>query len=297
MENVDMNLPKFLVVKFVPDILRNEPRNVGVLLWSPHGTKAKFIAEKENGNIDGRSIPQFVTSPEAYRQWVTFFHNELSRETIFPYRGGAPVHRSSPKFLDTLRDAASANFVLDEGGVLVEQLQLGIEPADLDQMADYLFCSLVLDGDGFTVDQKDSALQRVSEKVLVQSRIKSAPTFKQDLELDVEVGKVRKTKDKLKFSFGFRNGNLSLFQKVSFRNPGWFDKNVHSAAWKFQQVLNNELTDENHTFALVYATPEQLQDEQVDTAISILSSVGKVFNLHEQEDELLDKLLHLQSQH
>lgn len=51
-----MSSNRYFVAKYIPDLLRNEPRNFGVILWTPDGVAARFLAEERErpGEIDGR---------------------------------------------------------------------------------------------------------------------------------------------------------------------------------------------------------------------------------------------------
>ena len=39
-----MNTPKYLIAKYIPDLNRMEPRNIGIVVWSPEGIEARFLA-------------------------------------------------------------------------------------------------------------------------------------------------------------------------------------------------------------------------------------------------------------
>ena len=60
-----MSTPRYLIAKYIPDLQRVEPQNIGVIVWAPGVAAARFAAEKADrpGEVDGRSIPSFVTCP------------------------------------------------------------------------------------------------------------------------------------------------------------------------------------------------------------------------------------------
>ncbi len=93
-----MNTPRYLLTKYIPDLRRGEPPNVGVIIWAPSGVEARFVGEKARsaGEVDGRSIPSYVTSTHAYKQWIEFWRLQLSAEQIVPATGGSPVRRDDP---------------------------------------------------------------------------------------------------------------------------------------------------------------------------------------------------------
>lgn len=53
-----MSTPKYIIAQYTPDRMRKEPRNVGIVLWTPAGVSARFFAEKESspGEINGRRL-------------------------------------------------------------------------------------------------------------------------------------------------------------------------------------------------------------------------------------------------
>ena len=70
-------LPNYLVAKYISDLHRMEPRNIGIIVWTRSAVSARFVAERPNkpGEIDGRSIPPFV------RAWQLTSSGLISGET------------------------------------------------------------------------------------------------------------------------------------------------------------------------------------------------------------------------
>jgi len=283
-----MNNPRYLLAKFIPDLSRMEPRNIGVIVWSKNGTAARFLAEKPaTREIDGRSIPGFitnVTNQQSYKQWVGFWRSELKGSVIEPVYGGPSVSVQDSRFIDVLKESGRGHFILEEGGFLLDELPLG---ADAGELADYLFSSLI--DETVTEDTKDPTLQQLTDQVLAKSTMRSTRGFSSDYLVECNLGKAT---DTLKFNHAFQNGHLSLFQKVSLpRRSSVLEKNVHSTAWMFEQVVKANIIDSRERgFALVYVPPEQMQEPAVDNAIKILDSVASVYNLYNQEEELVSKL-------
>ncbi|HKI38764.1 MAG TPA: hypothetical protein VKA46_43345 [Gemmataceae bacterium] len=136
-----MNAVRYLVAKYVPDLRRMEPRNVGVVVWAGGEVVARFAAERPDqpGTVDDRCAPSFVRSLSAYKQWVRFWRKELEKAAVRPLRGGEPVPRSSPDFLKVLAATGRGNFLLMDGGLLLDPVTEG----ELPQLADYLYKALV----------------------------------------------------------------------------------------------------------------------------------------------------------
>jgi hypothetical protein len=136
-----MDAPRFLVAKYVPDVFRNEPRNIGIILWAPEITLARFAGERIDspGKVDDQDIPSFVASPEAYRQWVRYWRREVTKPVIRPATGGPGVPRTSPACLDALRQTGPGNFLLCDGGTFGDPIPISEIPA----VADRLFAECV----------------------------------------------------------------------------------------------------------------------------------------------------------
>ena len=43
-----MNTPRYLLAKYIPDPLRMEPRNIGVVLWAEGNVAARFVGESDS---------------------------------------------------------------------------------------------------------------------------------------------------------------------------------------------------------------------------------------------------------
>jgi hypothetical protein len=131
-----MESPRFLIAKYIPDVFRNEPRNIGVVLWSPDGILARFIGEKPDalGEVDDSQIPPFIASHTAYKQWVRYWRDSIAKESLRP-RGGSPAPRTSPAFLDALRQTGPSNYVLAGLSLIFSP----VPAEELPQALDYLF--------------------------------------------------------------------------------------------------------------------------------------------------------------
>ncbi len=105
------DLPRLLVAKYTPDVFRNEPRNIGVVLWTPDEVAARFLGEKPDapGEVDEAAVPAFVASVAAYKQWVRYWRREVAK-----------LSTTSPDQLDSIRQTGPSNYSLADGGVLLE---------------------------------------------------------------------------------------------------------------------------------------------------------------------------------
>jgi hypothetical protein len=67
---------RYWIAKYVEDPLRNEPRNVGVIVSTPEGVAARFAGENEEGAIDRRKLQGFKYA-DIYIQWLDYWRNRI----------------------------------------------------------------------------------------------------------------------------------------------------------------------------------------------------------------------------
>jgi hypothetical protein len=118
---------------------RNEPRNIGVIVWTSFGIEAKFWGEKRACEITKRRAPPFVFNLDIYRQWVRYWRAAIGKPRFKPPTGGPPVPTSSPEFLDALKLSGRDEYFLTDGGFLLDPI--GVE--DMAVVAQQLFEMLV----------------------------------------------------------------------------------------------------------------------------------------------------------
>lgn len=148
MDVTTYDVTTYLLAKYVPDSRRNEPRNVGVVVWSPEGMAARFLGEKRDhpGEVDLLAVPTFVRSPENYAEWVRHWRKAIEKPELYPRRGiaGPPqaVPRCSPGFLEVLKEGDRLMYYLAGGATLCRRTRR----EDLPHLTEILFLSLVEGG-------------------------------------------------------------------------------------------------------------------------------------------------------
>ena len=68
---------QWILVKYVEDLARNEPRNVGVILRHDQGVYFRFLGEDAAGKIDGRRARAIVSSVPNYKAWTEHWREDL----------------------------------------------------------------------------------------------------------------------------------------------------------------------------------------------------------------------------
>lgn len=130
--------PIYMVFKYIPDVERMEPRNMGVVVWHDGAVAARMLDEPSFVNRDGSRW-------NAYLQWVRYWKTHLESHSVERFDDELPEERvrvsvASSEFLVALQTHGKGNFVLAYGGFIIDDVSKW-EVADI---AEYLFGRLVL---------------------------------------------------------------------------------------------------------------------------------------------------------
>lgn len=273
-----MKTPRYLLAKYIADLDRMEPNNIGVIVWSPDDVEARFLAEKTDqpGVIDGRSIPSVVTSSSAYRQWIEFWRAELQKPEI-EIADGTKVPQGSPKFLDALQSWNRGNFVLADAGVLIDH----VDADDLANLTDHLFNTLV--ATSRSDEPRDPTLNERCDQLLEETQLANNPHFFSRYQVSCQVAP--NATETFEFSHAYANGSLlRLYQRVPLpRRKRLLRKTVHDSAWMLEKVVQANLISQDRTAAIVYVTEDQRAEAGVSEALRVLGSVSRVLDLNDEQ--------------
>jgi len=128
---------RFLVAKYARDLKRMEPRNFGVIVWQNGHVGAMFAGESEDEEIRPPKALH-VRDKQTYRQWIAYWRSCLESDQIEVGRGHK-ADRESPEFVDLLRSTANGNYMLVDGGYVLD----AVKQQDIPGLTEYLFRELV----------------------------------------------------------------------------------------------------------------------------------------------------------
>jgi hypothetical protein len=272
----------YYLAKHIPDLHRHEPRNVGVVVWMPGGdVAARFLAEKpgEPGVVDGRSIPSFVASEGAYRQWIKFWRGYVAADRPEHPLTGAAINRGDMEFMAALSQASRGQFVLEEGGEVIDTY----DEESIEVLADSLFAGLV--EDLATDEPRDPTLNDVCERLIAETGLNPDHNFKRQYPVTCRVGGTGGVEEHYQFSYAYKNGSLKrLYQQVAIpKRRKAIEKNSRASAWMFEQVVKAQLIPtKSDVTALIYASSAQLAEPDVARAVGVLANVGRVLNVADE---------------
>ncbi|MCP9827137.1 hypothetical protein KBZ19_01355 [Synechococcus sp. L2F] len=278
-----MTTTKYLLAKYIPDLQRFEPRNVGIIVWSPLGIEARFLAEYPDrlGEVDGRSIPGFVTSASAYRQWIRYWRDAIAGSSIRSLVGGNVVSPSFPGFIETLQQTARGNFaVVDAGSVLDE-----ISEEELPALAEQLFAQLI---EANTAEEpRNIGFDKLCDSLMIQAQLKHHRNFHDRYPVSCSF---RGVDEEFFFSHAIANGTLErAYQRFPIpKQKSQLQKNRDATAWMLERLLNANVITSDRTVLLVDATPDQLSQAEVDKSIRLLGSMSRVVNILNETEALAE---------
>lgn len=257
---------RFLVAKYVPDLRRMEPRNIGVVVWSNGTVAARFIGEDSTGSVRGS---------RAFREWVSYWRTQIAKDSIRT-RDGRLVSSFETEFVDQLTTGSKQQYMLVDGGYLLDQHS----PEDVSSLADELFRQLVAKQEKNAFDDRSketrTRLAESTREVVRFMDLRHRNGFRSPYEVVCTVGKI---KQPFKFDYAFHDeeGVKSVLQKVL-----WKPDSVYSNAFQFDQMrLANQQLEQRRCISFVFADERQLNTEKIQDAWQVLSERSSVVNVAE----------------
>lgn len=234
----------FLVAKYLPDLERMEPQNIGVILWSGGRVATRFASSDSLGS---------GVDEENYARWIEYWERLASGSRI-QLGSRSAVTVKTIRFLRELQRAQRGNYVLEEGGGILDPID------NIEQAAEFLFARLVTNRSG-SVDKRPVVdnLKNDCEAVLREAGLASSEHFVSNVAVPLQYGSVSK---ELRFHYAMAtNGHpKALFLRVRIDH----EPSLTSAVGKFASASKNLKYPKKHLVAL-YVDPEI--DEHRDSVV------------------------------
>lgn len=242
----------WMVVKYMPDLRRREPINLGVMLSVPgHGVRHRFVAQRDDGQIDGRSARPWVESTANYKRWVRYWTTRA-----------ASLRDGDLRAL--LEHRPDDSYFLEFGG---ERL-MGTKAAPPETLLEVLYTTLVESLP--PVRQLD--VSALSAQVF--ARLNIVDKLKPDFTLNVQLP--GGAPDRVRFDYRYDNGQPNLMQKVSLTfddERSWHY--VHAATWAFEKAHEHFRGGAQH-IALVKPRPD---DDHIESQLRVLEEYATVVDV------------------
>jgi hypothetical protein len=260
---------QWFVVKYVPDLMRREPKNIGVILLVEGSRTSRFLGEQQDGEIDGRTVPQFGNHL-VYKAWVKQWRmlrdqgaDALQHEVVAGRRAGA-------------------SFYLEEGGELIA----GNDDRPRGEILDDLYATLVRpDSEPAVADD----VRRMTMKVI--RRLGLTKKVQERVCLPVTVAGLP---DDLWFDYRYDNGRPHLMQRVGLASSdkSTWDR-LHLVETNFERLDKSGLYPDFS--AITFIRQEDADPRLVEAAYGRLKGMTAIVDVSDQDAAAgqLGKILHL----
>jgi hypothetical protein len=272
---------RFLVAKYIPDMRRLEPRNIGVIVWVNGVVSARFLGEPAPGNNDVARPPRRlgIKNQQVYQEWLQYWRAQMSQPKLSVNGNGKQVSRESPEFIDALRKRSKENFVLIDGGFIAGE----VSPAEIDDVAYDLFDALVEETHetGDILEEDGVLLKKAISRVFRASGIDGTEGYKARIPLTFPV-------ESHNFAFTFDWGIYTnvprlLCQHAVLTRP----MTVNSAAFMFNCLARSDhqpfRLGKDRCLALVRTTPKLLDNDLSHIELEKLNAYGTVIDVSDEE--------------
>ena len=236
----------YLVAKYMPDILRREPSNIGIMLYDEGKWFTRFVGEDPStGDLDGRRFRHQFSSQETYLEWYHFWTKAIVRG--LEDQNGTVVCPDDNSFVDVLCDASSPQFIVEMGAPTMLPTTVG----DGDSLLAYLFTMLVSEEMQTTQEtHEERTLKQKMRKVISNYGLSSNQHFRQPYKVEVPVEDVMQ---ELIFPYAYVNGTRRLYRNMAIKHTTWEAEELQMAVshvlWSFEKI--GELKGGDHRIVLM----------------------------------------------
>jgi hypothetical protein len=278
-----MGRPSYLIAKFVPDLFRNEPVNIGIIVWSEGATACRFVGATGAGGIDGRCVPgELKQALSSYKQWVEAWTRMLKKDHLKEIGKREKIIRSDLKFLDALQSTGRGNYILEQGGQLLEE----VEGSKVDDVADYLFDRLV---GSPTPTAPPKSAEEIREELLKEAQVDKSLTIERDKKIKVNVGQKSISHE---FSMYIGNGKPAFLAQVMglASQPKEVKKTADAFFARFTAVQASQNIPSNRCVVIVYSPDERDEAGLIDDSLTELESAARIVNLSSERPSLIQEI-------
>ena len=211
---------RYLIIRYISDLARKEPKNIGVVLATSQGVMARFLGEKDN-KLDLRSVKSLVSHTASYKQWIEYWRYVISADTTVDNK------------LNEILESSRGNYVAGEGEVVYLPPDVASDPQ---RTLSHLFYLLVSEFPERQEGEAEISLSARCDEIISRYELWKSPHFKVGPVVDVTIG--ANVSQHIVPSFAWVNGVEVYFQKVSIvgARPDSSQKNVNNAAWIFEKL-------------------------------------------------------------
>ena len=228
---------RYLLARYTDDLTRNEPINVGVIVYDGARSLARFDGEDpRTQTIDLRRVRHRITGSNTYRAWVTFWRRGLVEPAVLaPQLAGALP--GDPAVIEYLLALGGDEFSLIRGGEIVFDGDERSLEATLGDLYERLVRAPEPDAPPSLRDKSEQAMRLAGVPFDNAARFRTRPKIPLNVEGHRQEQEV---------SYGVLNGRWHYLQEASFdpRSERVSSKEAHHVAFIFEHAIDTERDSE-----------------------------------------------------
>src|SRR5271167_122134 len=173
---------RYLLVRYTDDLTRNEPINVGVIVYDGTHALARFDGEDPKTQaIDLRRIRHRITGSQTYRSWVAYWRRALAEPAaLAPQLAGAAP--GDPAVIEFLLGLGGDEFSLVPGGEILFDAEERSLEATLQELYERVVRAPDPDAPASLRDKSEHALRLAGVELDNAERFRERPTITLSVE-------------------------------------------------------------------------------------------------------------------
>lgn len=279
-----MSAPRFLIAKYVNDVRRMEPHNIGVILWADGAIEAKFLGETRVGDVECKPIFIRQKNLSVYQDWVTYWRLQMEKGEL-PLNGVNAGHNDA-RFLDALRKQCREHYILVEGGFLAA----GVPKEKLREATKALYDELVGDEQLPAALGPRPVLDQLCQAFVRETGLADRPNFLPNYPVRFTFRRVERC---FPFDYGIGPGGAAdlpgigpsaVFQKTQLDKG--VDVNSTLFMMESMQRPPRRLLPKSCCASLVYAPSDSSNNPVIQESLASLERVSIVIDMADTSGQI-----------
>ncbi|MFF7453055.1 hypothetical protein [Kitasatospora sp. NPDC008115] len=247
-------MSNWFLVKYISDVFRNEPMNVGVVVSGPSGVGSRFIGEREDGSINGQRLGKKIDGVETYKAWVKFIRREAEKGRL-------------ESRIDSLARRVGDSYLIERRGPVLS----GHEDQSPSEIAAELFSALVTTG-----TPAAPSLDALAEDAISRLDLPQGHAIDRDVDYDVAD---RNERHIIHFDYRHRGGPVTLMDRISLARHGKpLSQSVNDLLFRIDKMEKSGNVD---NFVALYSGADA--SSAIEKQLRLINAYANTVNLSNSE--------------
>ena len=253
---------EYWVAQHIPDLLKNEPRNVGVFVRSGEMLGARFVGEGDDLRVDSRKLRGFKHA-SVYKQWIEFWRDAVADGDV-----------------DLATSCSVHHYRVSHGGVVDASARDSVQA-----LADSVFEMLVESSFAQKIEGVDESESLIHAEVLtdeistafVELGLLGSETI---VAHPIQRGAMLEGKNAVRHRVDFlqMNGAANIMEVIDFSGKGKERQRDHAArsAYVLRDIREEKGSMTVNAYSLVRLDSHELRSSETDYALALLRNESDV---------------------